>query len=193
MRERMHRIYLDYAATTPVDPRVFAAMRPYLTREFGNPGSLHSFGQAAIAAVDQARETVADALGADFREVVFTGSATEANNLALRGVARRAQKVLHPLQRAQDDRKVRLITSAIEHESVLETARDLERDGVDVVYLPVDKRGIVKLDALKKALTPETVLVSVMYVNNETGAVQPIKAISKLIAEFRISNLESRK
>lgn len=172
----MNRIYLDYASTTPVDPRVLKFMRPYFTLEFGNPGSLHSYGQKAIAAVDKAREVLAGCLGVDFREVVFTGSATEANNLALRGVMQAArEKIKNP----------RLIVSAIEHESVLETARALEKEGVQVVYLPVNKQGIVSTAALRQVLTPETVLVSVMYVNNETGAIQPIAEIGRIIREFR--------
>lgn len=176
------RIYLDYAASTPVDPRVLKVMQPYFSKEFGNPGSLHSFGQAAIAAVDEAREKVASSLDVDFREIIFTGSATEANNLSLRGVIRAARaKVKNP----------RLIISAIEHESILETARDLEKGGVDVVYLPVNKKGIVSLSALRSALNANTVLVSVMYVNNETGAIQPIPEIAEIIRNFRERRAQS--
>lgn len=199
MAGKKNRIYLDYAATTPVDPRVLKAMQPYFSGEFGNPGSLHSFGQQAIAAVDVARETIANTLGVDFREVIFTGSATEANNVALRGAVQRA-KSSEPraggnkeLAARSSQLPLRVIVSAVEHESVLETARYLEKDGVEVVYLPVDKNGVVKLSALKKALTPKTVLVSIMYVNNETGAVQPIKEIGKIIREFRSENLGFRK
>jgi cysteine desulfurase len=135
---------------------------------------LHSFGQKALAAVDEARESIAGALGADFREIMFAGSATEANNTALRGVVARSG-IQHP----------RIIVSATEHESVLETARDLEKNGAEVVYLPVDVKGVVKLEALKRALTERTVLVSVMYVNNETGAVQPLMNIADIIKKFR--------
>jgi cysteine desulfurase len=149
-------------------------MKPYFAEEFGNPGSLHSFGQKALAAVDEARESIAGALGADFREIMFAGSATEANNTALRGVVARSG-IQHP----------RIIVSATEHESVLETARDLEKNGAEVVYLPVDVKGVVKLEALKRALTERTVLVSVMYVNNETGAVQPLMNIADIIKKFR--------
>jgi cysteine desulfurase len=155
-------------------------MRPYFAEKFGNAGSLHSFGQEAMAAVDGARETVARAVGADFRGVLFAGSATEANNMALRGVlGRRPWTVGHKVPR--------IIISSIEHESVLETARDLEKDGIEIVHLPVNKSGVVDLKKLKESLTPNTVLVSVMYVNNETGSIQPIKEISEIIKEFRES------
>ncbi len=198
----MQRIYLDYAAGTPVEPRVLKFMQPYFAAEAGNPGSLHSFGQKAMAAADEAREKVARALGADFREIIFTSSATEANNLALRGVVKEYRTKNLERNRGNNSPSSefqvlrshpRVIVSSIEHESVLETARDLARDGADVIYLPVDKNGVVSLSALRSALTPETVLVSIMHVNNETGAVQPIQEISKLISEFRIQNLESRK
>lgn len=173
------KIYLDYAASTPVEPAVLKAMAPYFTEKFGNPGSLHSFGQEAMGAVDKARETVAKTIGADFHSVIFTGSATEANNLALRGVVWKYYQTFHGT-------KPKIIISNIEHESVLDTARDLEKEGVDVVYLPVDKNGIVSLKELEKTLDERTILVSVMYVNNEIGSIQPIKEISKIIKEFRI-------
>ncbi|MBI4094517.1 MAG: aminotransferase class V-fold PLP-dependent enzyme, partial [Candidatus Liptonbacteria bacterium] len=175
----MRRIYLDYAASTPVDPEVERAMRPYFTKKFGNPGSLHSFGQEAIAAVDLSRERIAKAIGADFREIIFTGSATEANNLALRGcvssVKRHASGIENP----------RIVVSAIEHESVLETARDLEKEGVEVVYLPADREGFVDIKKLESSLNERTILVSVMYANNEIGTVQPVAEISRIIHDFR--------
>ncbi len=167
----MKRIYLDYAATTPVDPAVLHAMQPYFSTKFGNPGSLHSFGQEAIGAIDQSRETIARSIGAGFREIIFTGSATEANNLALRGAVRAGD----------GNRRPRIIVSAIEHESVLEAARDLERDGVEVIYLPVNRNGAVGLAELKKSLNDRTALVSVMYANNEIGSIQPIAEIAKII------------
>lgn len=185
-RFRPKRIYLDYAASTPVAPEVFRAMRPYFSEKFGNPGSLHSFGQEAMAVVDRSRETVARALGAQFREMVFTGSATEANNLALRGGLKALRKSITATTGAggaDPNPGSRLIVSAVEHESVLETARDLEREGVPVTVLPVDKRGVVKLDALASALAGRPALVSIMYANNETGAVQPLAKISKLACE----------
>jgi cysteine desulfurase len=215
----MRRIYLDHAATTPVDPRVLRAMRPYFTLEYGNPGSLHSFGQEAIAALDGARETVAKAIGrppaGGFREVIFTGSATEANNLALRGAVKHAMQMMRMHANAAnnshysngfvDSHRARLIVSAIEHESVIETAHDLaasfgeaslasgrEHDGVEVVVVPVDKRGVVDVQKLKVALNERTVLVSVMYANNEIGTVQPIAEIAKIIGDFREQRAHSK-
>lgn len=177
----MKRIYLDYAASTPVAPEVFEVMKPYFTKKYGNPGSLHSFGQEAMAAVDKARETIAKAVGADFRQVIFTGSATEANNLALRGVvkAHKSNKTY------RTNRTYRIIVSAIEHESILETARDLEKEGAEAIYLPVSQEGFVDLEGLKKNLTAETIIVSVMYANNEIGAIQPIKEIAEIIKAYR--------
>jgi cysteine desulfurase len=149
---------------------------------WGNAGSLHCFGQKAMKALDESREKIAGSIGADFREIIFTGSATEANNLALRGVVK-AAKIKNP----------RIIISAIEHESVLETARDLEKDGVEVVCLPVDKSGLVNLKKLKESLNDRTILVSVMYANNEIGTIQPISAIAEIIKKFRIQNAELKK
>lgn len=181
------RIYLDHAAGTPVDPRVERTMRPYFLRAFGNPGSLHSFGQEAIAAVDSAREEVARLIGADFREVVFTGSATEANNLALRGAVRAwksdmRNKGLVP----------RVIVSAIEHESVLETARELAREGAEVICAPVDGEGAVDPEWIAHAIhgggdesDGRTAVVSIMYVNNEIGTVEPVAAIAEAVRAAR--------
>lgn len=182
----MPKIYLDYAASSPVDPEVFRAMQPYFMEKFGNPGSLHAFGQEAITAVDRSRETIAKAIHAHFREIVFVSSATEANNLALRGaVGFAARKENSSRNTKSVSKKPRIIVSAVEHESVIETARDLERSGIDVVYLPVDERGIVDLKKLSEAFDERTVLVSVMYANNEIGTVQPIAEIGALIQEFR--------
>ncbi|MBI5732815.1 cysteine desulfurase [Candidatus Jorgensenbacteria bacterium] len=178
-------IYLDYAASTPVDPEVMSAMMPYFMEKYGNPSSLHSFGQEAIAAIDKSRETIARAIGADFEEVIFTGSATEANNLALRGAIkafRRNNKSFSP----------RIIVSAIEHESVLETAKDLEHSGVEVVYLPVDRNGFVSANDLRDALNERTVLVSIMYANNEIGIVEPISVIGEEIRKWKIKNIKNK-
>jgi len=174
----MKRLYFDYAASTPVDPRVERAMRPYFLKYFGNPGSLHGFGQEAIAAVDASRETLARLIGADFRDIIFTGSATEANNLALRGS-------VSAWQAQHKGVRPRMIVSAIEHESVLEVARDLERDGVEVIYLPVDCTGMIDLEALSEALDERTVIVSIMYSNNEIGVVQPLSEIAAIVGGFR--------
>src|SRR3989344_3791452 len=193
----MKSIYLDYAASTPVDPRVAAAMSPYFTNIFANPNSLHHFGQEASRAVFVSRQTIARSLGADYRDIIFTGSATEANNLALRGSIKRIMNNAMPAGRQElRIKKPRIITTAIEHESVLETCRDLEKEGVEVIYIPVNKEGIVDLKKLKSALNDRTVLVSVMYANNEIGTIQPIDKISEIIRHFResrIKNQESRK
>ncbi len=172
----MKRIYFDYAASTPLRSEVEKAMKPYFTKQFGNPSSLHFFGQEGIAAIDRARTVVAKNIGAAFREVIFTGSATEANNFALRGVVRGARGIIA---------RPRIIISAIEHESILETARDLERDGAELIIIPVDSRGVVDVRRLEQALNERTVVVSVMYVNNEIGTVQPIQKIAHAISKFK--------
>jgi len=184
------RIYLDYAASTPVDPRVEEAMLPYFSAKFGNPSSLHSFGQEAIAAVDKAREIVAKAIGANFREVIFTSSATEANNLALRGVlGAYLKKGIASFVGSQKTRaslmRPKIIVSSIEHESILETCRDLEKDGVEILYCPVDKSGLINLRVLENALDERTILVSVIYASNEIGTVEPIAEIAEIITKFK--------
>lgn len=179
----MKSIYLDHAATTPVDPRVLQSMLPYMSQEFGNPGSLHSFGQKASGALFSARQMIAGAIGAKYEEVIFTGSATEANNLALGGVMRRY--VSEAIKAKAKSLMPRLIISAIEHESILKTAQDLARDGADVVIVPVSKEGVVDVKKLKSALNNRTALVSVMMANNETGVIQPIAEIAKIVREFR--------
>ncbi|PXW94312.1 cysteine desulfurase IscS [Sphaerotilus hippei] len=163
-------IYLDYAATTPVDPRVVQVMVPYLYENFGNPASRsHAYGWAAEEAVEIAREHVASLIGADPREIVFTSGATESNNLAIKGAAQfHAGKGRH------------LITVKTEHKAVLDTMRELERVGFEVTYLDVRDDGLVDLDVLKAAIRPDTILISVMYVNNEIGVIQDIPAIGAL-------------
>ena len=170
----MRKIYLDYAATTPVDSAVLAAMKPYFEKRFGNAGSLHSFGQEAMAALDDSREKIAKAIGADFREIIFTGSATEASNLALRGAVM-----------ASGVKNSKIIISTIEHKSILETCRDLESEGAEVIYLPASREGIIDLKKLKATLDERTILVSVMYANNEIGTIEPISKISEIIKNFR--------
>jgi len=174
----MKRIYLDYAASTPVTPDVLSAMQPYFSERFGNPGSLHSFGQEAIAAIDRSRETIATLIGAEFRDVLFTSSATEANNLALRGAVAEFRKINPGVT-------PRIVISSVEHESILETARDLEREGVEVNYAPVDNHGHVSLKDIKTLLDPSTALVSIMYAQNETGTVEPVAEISQCVRNFR--------
>ena len=165
----MKRIYMDNAATTRVTEPVFEAMRPYFCETFGNPSSVHAFGREARKAVEQARRQVATALGAQAGEIYFTGSGTEADNWALRGAAY-----------AQKARGRHIITTQIEHHAVLHAAEQLEKEGFEVTYLPVDGDGVVSLEALEKALRPDTTLVSIMAANNEIGAIQPIREAAKL-------------
>lgn len=176
----MPKIYLDYAATTPIVPNVLKAMLPYLKKDFGNPSSIHYFGQKALGAVDDARKKVADFLKSDSQEIIFTGSATEANNLAIFGVLE-AAKIEKP----------HIITSQIEHQAVLEPCKELEKEGVKVTYLPVDKEGLVKVSDFEKAIEKNTVLVSIIYANNEIGTVQPIAEIGQLIKKINLSNEHS--
>jgi len=213
----MGKHYFDYAAGTPLDPRVGKVMKPYWSKIYGNPGAIHSFGQEASAAVFKARDTIAKAFGCNYQEIIFTSSATEANNLALRGVVKMVRQfstgtAVLSLRRREpatprsdfspsanpsksELRSFRtktaepflpkIIVSSIEHDSILETARYLEKEGVEVVYLPVSKEGVADLEKLKELLDERTVLVSVMYVNNEVGTIQPIAEIAKIIRDFR--------
>lgn len=162
-------VYMDYNATTPVDPRVVEAMLPYLREHFGNPSSSHIYGQHAHAAVDAAREQVAALIGARPDEILFTGCATEANNLAIRGVAR-----------ALRQRGRHIVTSAIEHPSVAMPCERLSQDGWDITVLPVDRYGRIDPGVIAAALRADTVLVSVMHANNEVGTVQPITEIATI-------------
>ncbi len=163
-------VYLDYQATTPTDPRVLAAMMPYFTEKFGNPHSRnHPHGWEAEEAVETARRQVADLIGADEREIVFTSGATESNNLAIAGVAR-----------FYKDRRNHIVTVVTEHKCVLDTCRHLEGEGVEVTYLPVKPDGLVDLARLEAAITDKTVIVSVMAVNNEIGVIQPLAEIGAL-------------
>ncbi|MDI6734496.1 MAG: cysteine desulfurase family protein [Patescibacteria group bacterium] len=186
------KIYLDYAAATPIDPLVLKAMLPYFEEKHGNPSSLHKFGQEAMEAVDLARETIAKALGVSsiggFKEIIFTSGATEANNLVLRGVIKSLQ--VFDSSRIGGGRKYliknpRIIISAIEHKSIFETAKDLRREGVEVVFIPVNRNGIIDLKKIKESLNNQTVLISVMYANNEIGVIEPVKKISEIVLEFK--------
>jgi cysteine desulfurase len=168
------RIYLDNSATTPVDARVAEAMARSLTNNFGNPSSVHGFGQQARAAVDRARREVAALINARPNEVIFTSGGTEANNLAIRGVCQASS--LHGRQ---------IITSAIEHPSVSGVCTALEKEGWEVTRLPVYENGIVRVEDVREALRPDTILVTVMLANNEIGTVQPISDIGALIREKR--------
>jgi len=166
-------IYLDYGATTPVDPRVVDAMIPWLREHFGNPASRsHAWGWEAEEAVEQARTQVADLIGADPREIVWTSGATESNNLALKGAAH-----------FYKGKGKHLITVKTEHKAVLDTMRELERQGFEVTYLEVQENGLLDLDAFRAAIRPDTILASVMFVNNEIGVVQDVVALGTICRE----------
>ncbi|NBS08268.1 MAG: IscS subfamily cysteine desulfurase [Betaproteobacteria bacterium] len=166
-------VYMDYGATTPVDPRVVDAMIPWLREHFGNPASRsHAWGWEAEEAVEKARQDVADLIGADPREIVWTSGATESNNLAIKGAAHFYQS-----------RGKHLITVKTEHKAVLDTMRELERQGFDVTYLDVQEDGLLSMAALQSAIRPDTILISVMFVNNEIGVIQDIAAIGRMCRE----------
>jgi cysteine desulfurase len=168
--ERMNQIYLDYASTTPTDKKVVEAMLPYFGEVFGNPSSIHAFGQEARSAVEEMRARIAAFLGADPAEIVYTSGGTESDNFAIKGVAyanRRTGK--------------HIITSAVEHHAVLETCRFLEKEGFAITYLPVDGDGMVDPAAVAGAITQRTILVSIMHANNEIGTIQPIAEIGRLV------------
>ncbi len=173
MSEMKFPIYLDYSATTPVDPRVAEKMIPYITELFGNPASRsHSYGWEAEEAVESARENVARLVNCDAKEIIWTSGATESNNLAIKGAAQ-----------FYKTRGNHLITVRTEHKAVLDTTRELERQGFEVTYLDVQENGLISKDALLAALRPETILVSVMFVNNEIGVVQDIAGIGEICRE----------
>ncbi len=166
------KVYLDNSATTAVDSRVLKEMLPYFDRIYGNPSSLHAFGREALKAVDEARKTIADCLNAKPSEIYITSGGTESDNWALKGAVRASKnKVKH------------IITSKIEHPAILETCRELEKDGVRVTYVGVDKYGRVSVEEIKNAVTDDTVLISIMFANNEMGAIQPIAEIGAFARE----------
>lgn len=170
----MNRIYLDHNATTAVEPAVLDAMLPFFSAEFGNASSIHTFGQRARAAVETAREQVAALLNARPQEIVFTSGGTESDNHAIFGVAQGLSSV---------PAGSHIITTTIEHEAVLNACQALEKQGVTVTYLPVNRDGLISLDELRRALRPETVLITVMHANNELGTIQPLAEIGRIAAE----------
>src|ERR1043165_10171849 len=166
-------IYMDYHATTPVDPRVLEAMTPYFTKMFGNAASRnHPFGWEAEEAVEKARKQIADLIGANAKEVVFTIGATESDNLAIKGVAEMYR-----------EKGNHIITAVTEHKAVIDTCKHLEKEGYRVTYLPVQKDGLVNLDELRAAITDKTILITIMTANNEIGVIQPIGAIGAIAKE----------
>ena len=170
-------IYFDNQATTPTDPRVLDAMLPYLTNNHGNPHSKsHAFGWQCEEAVEDAREHVADAIGAQSKEIIFTSGATESNNMALKGVAQ-----------FYGDKKRHIITTQIDHKCVLDSCRRLEQEGFEVTYLPVEREtGIINLETLKNSIRPDTLACSVIHCNNEIGVVQPLAEIGKICRENKV-------
>lgn len=168
----MKRIYLDNAATTPTSPEVFGAMQPYFSEFYGNPSSIHSFGQEAREAVEKARDQLVSLLGARSEEIIFTSGGTESDNTVLLGVAY-----------ALKDKGNHIITTSVEHHAILETGKFLEKQGYQVTLLPVDRYGMVSPDDVKKAITPKTILVSVMHANNEMGTIQPVAEIARIARE----------
>ncbi len=171
----MQNIYFDHAATTPVDKRVLEAMLPYFSEIYGNASSLHSFGQEALKAIDEARVQVANFLGCETNEIIFTSGATEADNLAIMGVIFASNYL---------EKKIHIITTEFEHPAVLETCKYLEKQGVEVSYIKPGSDGVIKVSDIEKEIKDNTLLISVMYVNNEIGTIQPIKEIGELVKKI---------
>lgn len=171
----MKQIYFDHAATTPTDPAVAAAMVDYMTQDFGNPSSPHSFGRKVRPAVRKARQQVAALIGAKTEEIFFTSGGSESDNWAIKGIAF-----------AQKEKGRHIITTAIEHHAVLHTCQWLERQGFEITYLPVDEKGMVNIKDVEAAIRPETILISVMFANNEVGTIEPIAQIGALAHERNI-------
>ena len=188
----MKKVYLDNAATTSVDPAVFTAMKPYFSVKYGNASEPHIWGQVARQAVEKSREVIAGFLNAKPSEIYFTGCATESINLAHKGLLEAKLREFSNSNLQFSKKKPHIVTTSIEHKAVMETCRHLEETGmVTVTYLPVDKYGLIDLGQLEKEIRPETVLVSIMYVNNEVGTVQPIAEIGQLIKSINILRLAS--
>ncbi|MBL7159529.1 cysteine desulfurase [Candidatus Microgenomates bacterium] len=173
----MKKVYLDYAATTPLDPRVLRAMMSYMTEKFGNPSSIHSWGREARMAVEESRKKMAKILNCQPEEIIFTGTTTTGDNLAIQGIARAAQK---------KDQGNHIITSSIEHHGVLDTCKALEKQGFQVTYLPVNKDGMVDVKDIEKTITEKTVLITIMYANNEVGTIQPIEEIARWLHGYMV-------
>jgi len=169
------QVYMDHSATTPVDHAVVEAMLPYFSEKFGNPSSLYTIGRQARRAIEESRQKVADLIGAKKEEIIFTGSGTESDNLAIKGIAYKNRK-----------KGDHIITSSIEHHAVLHTCKYLENQGFKVTYMPIDKDGFVNPKDVEKAITPQTILITIMHANNEIGTIQPIEEIGKIAKEKNV-------
>lgn len=174
--DQMQNIYVDHAASTPIDERVITSMTEAMKHHYGNPSSIHSFGRAARKLLDEARRTLAETIDANEDEIVLTSGGTEANNLAIFGYAK-----------ANRDKGNHIITSAIEHHAVLDACKQLENEGFRVTYLPVDENGNVSVTQVEEAICDDTMLIAIMHANNETGVIQPVKEIAHLAKEKRIA------
>ncbi|PIQ67178.1 MAG: cysteine desulfurase NifS [Candidatus Zambryskibacteria bacterium CG11_big_fil_rev_8_21_14_0_20_40_24] len=183
-KRRKKKIFLDYASATPVDPRVFAVMKPFFKERYANPSTVYEDGVLIKQSIEGFRKNIAEILGGHSDEIIFTSSGTESCNIALRGIFQSAQKLIP---------RPHIITSAIEHPAVLETIKNLEQFGAKVSYLPVDKNGEISINDFKKELTKDTVLVSIEYANGEVGVIEPIREISKTIRQFKMSKKSLKK
>ena len=181
------KIYLDHSATTPTDKKVLSVMMPYFFKKFGNPASIHSFGQEALAGADKAREELARFLNCNSNEIIFTSGATESDNLAIVGVIKALK------DQGMKKSEMHIITSLIEHDAVFEPLMEQEKRGIEVTYLQVDKNGVVDIEKFKKIIKDNTVLISVMYVNSEVGSIQPVGEIGKIIKKINNNRLNEWK
>ncbi len=177
----MKKIYLDYAASAPVDEEVLKEIMPYFSQKFGNPSSIHQFGQEALEAVNKARQQVADFLNCNSSEIIFTSGATESNSMTIKGIIKES-----------DIRNPHLITSAIEHHCVLNSCKAVEKEGTEVTYLRVNKDGLVNLEDLKNAIKENTILISIMYANNEVGTIEPIAEMGKLLKKINLGREKNK-
>jgi cysteine desulfurase len=184
----MKKIYLDYAATTSVDEEVLKEMMPYFSEKFGNPSSIHTFGQEALEAIDKARQQVADFLGCSASEIIFTSGATESNNMAIKGIIKATKN-----EKLKTKNFIpHIITSSIEHHCVLNSGKVAQKEGSETTFLKVDKDGLINPEDVKKEVKENTILVSIMYANNEVGTIEPIAEIGRIIKEINIEREKSK-
>ena len=194
--------YFDNAATTKIKPEVLKEMMPYLTEEYGNPSSLYGIGRSAKKAIENARKQVADLINCDKNEIYFTGCGTESDNTALKGIAYRyinSKEENYDTEwneaehfKEKEIKKNHIITSKIEHHAILESCKSLEKQGFEITYLNVDKDGIINLQELENAITDKTILISVMFANNEIGTIQPISEIGKLAKQKKVIFIQTQ-